>query len=626
MLLSSDEVVALCEKPAYAADLDAGRALERRHRLHIDGTRGDLQRFLTEKKPSLLASPEAFTTMLEVMNPASSTLYEGYAGVLNKVFTAPGGTKYFEFTDPALADDFQDYLADTTRTGESVYEQFATTWSKESLTGFQGVFLVDILPQQEAPIAGVSGVPLGLPRPYFSYIDSGRIRDMKITGSRIEYLILTATDAKGQPEYYCWDALYCHRVQQGSNGLEYRLELRTTHARDRVPAVVVTRKVADAKRPVYRTSPLEKSLNRADDYLLNYNWERLGAAYHANQKMWAYGLDCDYVPNLTKQQYEDGCEVRACTAGRVWTSIDGVGTETVCPRCNGAGKYLPAGPDKVIFVKPAPQGETSVVDPGPVGYIVPDLTSLEYLREACDRDERTLEKAVLGKSGILEMQTKAESGLKAMTDLSPLTDRLDDRGRDSVAAEKEILDLMASFRYESDFKASQVSRGRRYHFYDEKTVMAEFESAKKAGADASMLYALLEDAIYAKFASDPMELERALLKLELTPAPHLTVTEAQELGFIGEDDLLLKAYLNDFISRFERENGSILEFGSAISHAKKIDNIQKTFNSYLDGKRRAEPAPLQPTTLGANPAGVSANGGGGASAADATGTGVAAAA
>jgi hypothetical protein len=582
VLLQPQQVLDLCIKPAYAADLEAGRALERRHRLHIDGNRADVTAFLTSKKPSLLASPEAFDTMLTVQSSASATLYEGFIGVLNKVFTAPGGTTYFEFTDPALADDFQAYLADTTKTGEDAHSQFATLWKKQSLTGFQGVFLVDLRPATETAIGGLDGIPLGPPEPFFSYVPSSTIHDMKVVGNRIEYLILTAPDPNGGTEYFCWDAQFCHRVQTINGVLTVIEALRTEHGRGRVPATLVTTKMHDPARPVIRTSAIEKSLNRADDYLLDYNWVRLGNAYHANPIRWSYGVDCDYVPYLSPEQILGGATAQACTAGRCATSLQG---EYDCPRCNSQGKRIPVGPDKVYIVKPAPQGETSVVDPGPTGYIVPDLTSLTHLVTSYKEGESAIERAVLGKSGILELQSKVESGLAKQADLGPLTDRLNDRGVDSIVAQKDIFDLMASYRYEDAFKASQMSRGRKYHFFDVQQVTAEFIEAKKGNADAGYLYSLLEDGIYAKFADDPMELQRNLLKLELTPAPHLTSKEALAQGYIGLNDLIQKDFINDFFSRFERENGSILEFGAVISHQAKIAAIQKEFTRYVTEKR-----------------------------------------
>jgi hypothetical protein len=580
--------------------LQAGRELERRHRLHVDGRPSDLTRFLTEKKPGLLASPEAFDTLLTVQTPASATLLGSLLPVLDKVFTAPGATAYFEFSDPAYSDDFQDYLADTTRTGQTVAERFAALWKRQSIVGFQGVFLVDLLAPDEALVPGVTGVPLGPPEPTFSYIDSGQILDMEATGNRIEYLILYATDADGNKEYFCWDDQFCHRVQTVSGQLVYQPDLRTVHGLPYAPAFFVTTHAPDASRPVLRTSAIASALPLLDDYLLDYNWVRLGNAYHANPKMWSYGLDCDYVPHLSEQQLKEGCLPVSCVSGEGKVGIDGQPLST-CPRCKGTRKYIPVGPDKTYILAPPEANEVPLVNPGPAGYVVPDLTSLKYLAESCQAAEGRIEKAILGKAGILEMQTKTESGEAKKADLGPLTDRLNARGVDSITAEKAICDAEARLRYGVDnFKASALSRGRRYHFYDEQVVQAEYEQAKKGGADAGYLYSLLEDSLYAKFGSDPMELQRNLLKLELTPVPHLTSAEALKQGYIGERRLVQKDFLNNFFNRFERENGSILAFGSALPHDKKIAAIQLEFDRYVTEELGQQRPALVPGTYSAD--------------------------
>lgn len=608
MLLQPSRVVDLCLKPAYAADLEAGRVLERRHRLHLEGRTGDLTKFLTDKKPGLLASPEAFETMLTVQTPASTTLLGSLLPVLDKVFTAPGGTAYFEFSDPAYADDFQAYLSDTTKTGQTTAERFASIWKRQSLVGFQGVFLVDLLPPTEVALDGITGVPMGPPEPTYSYVASSQIVDLCATGNRIEYLLLQATDANGLTEYFCWDDTYCHRVQSLNGALTYIEPLRTVHGLPAVPAFFVTTRTPDPTRPVLRTSAIAAALPLLDDYLLDYNWVRLGNAYHANPKMWSYGLDCDYTPHLTQAQLNEGCLPVSCVTGSGYVGIDGQQLG-VCPRCNGKRKYIPVGLDKTYILEPPQQGDVPLVNPGPAGYIVPDLTSLEYLAKSCEVAEGRIEKAILGKAGILEMQTKTESGEAKKADLGPLTDRLNERGVDSITVEKAICDAMARLRYGVEhFKASALSRGRRYHFYDEQVVQAEYDEAKQGGADAGYLYSLLEDSLYAKFGNDPMELQRNLLKLELTPFPHLTEKEALALGYVGVTDLLQKTYLNNFIARFERENGSILEFGSALSHEAKMKAIQTQLTAYVNEKlnqRRPDLLPGSYTPDGAAPAGQS---------------------
>ncbi len=143
---------------------------------------------------------------------------------------------------------------------------------------------------------------------------------------------------------------------------------------------------------------------------------------------------------------------------------------------------------------------------------------------------------------------------------------------------------MARLRYGDAYREAQVTRGRRYQVKSASQLEVEYAAAKKAGLDEAALYPYLEDIIYTKWAGDPMELERNLLKLQMTPFPTCTVAEARADGVATAYDLGIKRYLNDFVVRFEEENGSILEFGSLLAPAEKLRRIREQFTTYLTEK------------------------------------------
>lgn len=583
MLLSSAQCLLFCQRPAATADLAAGRALEARHRLHLDGTPAALLAFMELSRPDMLASPDVFNTLHKVAKSATKPIYAGLTNILNKVFTAAGSNFYYDFTDAALADDFGDYLSDTRRSGLDFYAQFRTNWGRPSFTGFQGVLLVDLAAPVTGSIGEVDEVPLGLPEPVFSYVPSTKIHDIAVTGNRIQYLILIGQTADGQTEYYCYDDQQCHRVQWISGALTYQPALATGHGLGYVPACPITTRQTDPSLPVRRTSALADSLEVADVYLRDFNQHELGKAYHAFPKMWSYGVRCDYQAPLTDANGFEGTQL--CNAGRLTGPVgaNGYAGTYDCPQCKGQRRYIPVGPDKTYILE-APQNGDPTMTP-PAGYIVPDLTSLAYLGGELTANAGRIEKAVIGKEGVTAMQTKVESGNAKALDLAPVYDALNAYGDDAQAAMKFVVDTFGRLRYGSDYRASSIALGRKYHLKSADQLETEYASAKTAGLDSAVLYGYLEDLIYTRYAADRQELERNLLKLELTPAPHLTDQEAQAAGIIGEDDLLLKIYLNDFVARLERENGSILEFGCLLSHGAKIDKILIIFQTYIDGKR-----------------------------------------
>jgi hypothetical protein len=566
VLLTAEDCLRLCETPAATADLAVGRALEQRHALHIDGKKAHLLQFLAENKPEL-ASPEAYSTLEKVATAATKPIYGQLSNLLDKVFTAQGRNFYFDFSRPELAEDFDAYLKDKRKTGQPFFGTFRRTWSRASKVGFQGVFLED-LPAE----------PTAQPEPFTTYIPSKDIWDIRLSDDRIEYLILWQ-QLEAEQRFFCFDDQQCHKVLLREGVYSYLLQDLTTHGLGYVPACPVTTRQADTLRPVQRTSALADSLEVATIYLRDANQHEMMKAYHSYAKMWSYGLDCDYEAPADYL----GCQVaQTCNAGYL---VDGQGARHACPRCGGVGKIIPVGPNKTYIVKPAPQGETSVVDPGPAGYITPELDSAKYIGEQLVLNEAKIEKAVLGKSGLLDQQKQDTLGGKIL-DWGPAYDRFADVAMDAEACLTFLLETKARYRYGDAFRDSAVTLGRKWQVKSVNDLEAEYSAAKESGLDDALLYSYLEEIIYTRYAGDPMELERNLLKLELTPFPTQTVDEAKLNAVVGRDDLLLKTYINDFFNRFERENGSILDFASLLSHSEKVNRIQATFITYLDEKRK----------------------------------------
>ena len=82
-----------------------------------------------------------------------------------------------------------------------------------------------------------------------------------------------------------------------------------------------------------------------------------------------------------------------------------------------------------------------------------------------------------------------------------------------------------------------------------------------------------------------------MIENNINPQPYQSVQECFDLvrnGAMTSDDLYLKANLIKFIKRFERENGSIVEFGSDITFEQKINIILNTFKNYIENEKDTE--------------------------------------
>jgi hypothetical protein len=581
VILSPSRVVELCTNPAAAAHIRAGRELEKQHRLHLEGTPDLLESFIDSYQEVM--TPESRQNLKKVAVAATKPLFGSYRDILFKIFTARGTTFYYEFDTPELEQEFNDYL-DTLHFLPRLRQKF----SKVSLMGFQGVFLVD-LPNELNPADE-------LPAPYWKYIPSKLIHDALVTGDTYEYVIIKQgqKQANGTTVDYfvCFDDEAAHVVVPGSNGmLAYSEERTVFHELGYVPAFAPSLFAALSDNDTTRTSIFDTTLPVATSFLRDHMEHELQKKYHAFSKMWSYAIDCEYMTS-TELPQQSGCTGPAqyvqvaCEKGHIQYPD---GQVRQCPNCRGRGKFIPTGPDKVYMLslpKPGVQGTQVDIRP-PAGYIVPDVETLEKQAQELERGEKSLEKAALGKEGILASSTKVESGDAKSLDMQPVYDRLRTFSASWQHVIQGVAETMARLRYGSSFRRSSVNIGDKYQLKTPQQLEQEYEAAKKAGIDDGQLFGYLEEVIYTKYKDDPLELEYNRLKLHLTPMPTRSTAELQQwlAGATVPNPKLVAAFerklnLNDYVARFERENGPLVQFGTRLPFDKRISKIQETFKIY----------------------------------------------
>lgn len=581
MLLLPAQVVALCAAPAHASAIAAGKKLERRHRLHIEGQPDLLSEFLNGYRD--IMSPESLTNIQKVAVPATKTKFGSYRDVLGKVFTARGSTTYFEFSDPQLQDDFEAYLDRI-----EFLRRLRKRYQRASLTGFQGVFLVD-LPAEPNPVDQ-------LPEPEVKFIPSALVHDALIVEDTYEYVVIkqTGKNAKGEAftYYVCFDDEFAHVVKPGDGGQLFHSDADTTqHGLGYVPAFPPTLFVASDASDVTRTSIFDKALPVADVFLRDHAEHELSKKYHAFPKLWSYALACDFKTSV-KVEPEAGCEgaayyVPVSCAGTGYLNYPS-GEVRKCSNCHGLGKVVPVGPDKTYYLQPPSSKEQPVITP-PAGYIVPDVATLTKQREELADQERQLERAALGKEGVLAITTKVETAQGKEIDLQPVYDRCREYAESWQHVLQRCYDTVARLRYDGAFVKSSVVIGDKYQLKSTAQLEKDYESAKASGLDDSALFGYLEEIIYSRYSTDPLELEYNLLKLHLTPMAARSTQELVEMmasfGAAPAPEQLQQAYLrklnlNDYVARFERENGPLVQFGVRRPFAERIATIQATFTTY----------------------------------------------
>jgi hypothetical protein len=583
VLLQPPRVVELCVSPANASAISAGRKLERLHRLHIEGPSDLLEGFFDEY--TTMATPDERKTIREIAVAATVPKFGAFTQMLSKVFTARGSNQYFEFSTPQAQQDFEEWVAE-----QKIQQRLQDKFEKVSFTGFQGGFLVDL--------PGEPNAPDELPLPYWDYIPSGLIHDALVEGNKYEYVIIRQTElVNGQPSEYfvCFDDVAAHQVVRGEGGnLAYSEDRTVAHNLGYVPFFAPSLFAASQSSDVTRTSLLHKALPIAKVYLRDYNVHELDKTFHGFRKFWSFGVTCNHQRSV---KLEGNCvgdaqyATLACTTG-YFNYPDG--HSEVCDRCRGEGKVVPVGPDKTYILE-IPDSATSIDLRPPAGYIEPDIATAAEQALELQRKARELEEAALGKEGVLNRDGTVETATGKQIDLQPVFDRCTTYGKSWKWVLQNVLDTLARLRYSGEFKQSAINVGKKYQIETVDELKARYKLAKEAGYPDSVLFGLLEDIVYTEYADDPMELEYNRIKLYLEPVPTRSTSEVQQWLFQRAEDAELQALftrkrnLNDYVARFERENGPLVQFGVRQPFATRIDTILATFTLY-DNERKQVPA------------------------------------
>jgi len=127
--------------------------------------------------------------------------------------------------------------------------------------------------------------------------------------------------------------------------------------------------------------------------------------------------------------------------------------------------------------------------------------------------------------------------------------------------------------------------GTEWFLLTEKQLQELFKGAKDSGLPESEIEQIYNLLIETKYKGQPQTVRKLMIENNLNPQPYQSISECFELaknGVMTQSDLYLKANLIKFIKRFERENGSIVQFGSDITFEQKINIILNTFKNYAN--------------------------------------------
>jgi hypothetical protein len=278
------------------------------------------------------------------------------------------------------------------------------------------------------------------------------------------------------------------------------------------------------------------------------------------------------------------CEDEFCTNGMVSYPLEngGMSVPTDCPSCS-KNKFNGAGTS--IKVNPAIDKDEND-SKGYFRFISPPTENLKFEQEKQQERENFIKVNTTGFNDMItrdavntdQVRSLMEDRKKPLLKLAGILNRLHDW----------MLSTAIKLYIDIDVKI-HANYGTEWFLLTEAQIQELFDGAKKSGLPESEINEIYNLLIETKYKGNPQTVQKLLIENHLNPQPYKTIKECTELlsrNAMTETDFYIKSNFIKFVKRFERENGSIVEFGSGLNFDDKIDIIYKTFKSYYEQERK----------------------------------------
>jgi hypothetical protein len=148
-----------------------------------------------------------------------------------------------------------------------------------------------------------------------------------------------------------------------------------------------------------------------------------------------------------------------------------------------------------------------------------------------------------------------------------------------------VMKTAATLKYGDDFKGCISNLGDQFFLATEEQLKDDIIRTKEAGMPSWEVFNIIEQLTATKYKNSPDQRNRAMVLMDLDPFPTMSIQELIEIeGGLDPLDVIIKKNFDQFISRFERENASLVRFGQDIAYNVKIDNIIKAIKGYAKEK------------------------------------------
>lgn len=589
--LSQQRILELIKAPKHATDITLAIKQEKRLAFHTDCVQDVKQ--LTQNKAfndwlawakSLLPADKWDKFEKLIMLPIDTNeIVESIYTELAKVFEAQNSQKKAHLIDKTLQADADDFLE---RTGLSSF--MATRGWDAVRSGLNGFVIVD-LPQVQTTFR---------PEPRVYYLHIEKVHDVEINDLRkVEYIMFRI-----EKDGLCVIDDEFYRIYRKDKGTAvYQFEAEFPHSwynadgsllsgLGYAPAQSLYPSSTGIANHIDKQGPITNVLGRLDWYLFKQVSYRYLGLYGDYPIMVTYKEACDYK-NEQGNQCEGGRTAFEYAVG------DGFNIRyDACPRCEGRKAV---GPGSFWTVDP-PRDATDVdLMKDPIKIIEVSNDKLVFGQEALDAMKESVFVSCVGQDN-QGGNDQAKNEKQVMSGFESRQSVLEGIKLVLEETEEFIWDTVFIQRYGREYySGSVVNYGNKFYLQTVEEVNERYVDAKTSGKPMYELAMLRDLANKTQNRHNPDEMLRTQILEQLEPWPDLAITQLQSMG-LAESDIInyfVKLNFNSYVSRFERENMDIVEFGSKTSLRTKIDAITSKLQEYakeqISSARANSPGPTK---------------------------------
>lgn len=492
---------------------------------------------------------DAVESFKNLFRPPYSTvsLFDKVFATLSKVFDAKDSTFMFEFGSDSAKEDWARYQAEVF--GKP--SEFQLKAFEKMKSNIHSMVVVD-MDREEAN-----------PEPYYLFLSPEQVIDYEEIDGVIQWAVWREDDTHlvvvDDVSYQVW------RTEERRDELaDAEPEVYNAHDLTYCPASWFWQEEVNGMK----AHPILNYLADADWYLFYKTAEKYTETYAAWPVLWAYDGDCDY--EVDGQHCEGGYLYDV--HGPVMAS----GNPKGCPKCSN--RKIGAGSVVKVSQPDSQEGIPDMRDP--IGFIKTPVEALKYVDEKVEKIETAIYEGVTGYGGD-PSKTQAMNVEQILASVDSRRTALMKLKKNFETIHQWVVETVCKLRYGSGFSYAYVNYGQHFYFFEPEQIMEMYKESKEAGLDDVILDQLRDEYNDAKYRNSPNQAHRVKILENLDPFRHRSRDEVIAMP-VNEDDKLLKLNFSSLIKRFERENDSVVVFGSALEFDAKIRAIRDVLLRYVN--------------------------------------------